>query len=201
MATLAISKTFFIKEFKRREITLFTLLDIKKIFQIRNKNTLYHLLRRLKHEEIIEQLARGKYLFSHALREVNDYEIANFLVIPSYISLESALSFYGIIEQFPYGITSVTPKKTREFTVRNKTFRYGQIAKKYYKDYIRLENFLIASKEKALFDYLYYSFKQQRSPSSLQSLSAHLQNQEYKQYLTANANKKMLSFLKNYVEL
>lgn len=201
MATLAISKTTFIKEFKRREITLFTLLDIIKIFQTRNKNTLYHLLRRLKHEEIIEQLTRGKYLFSHAVREVNDYEIGNFLVVPSYISLESALSFYGILEQFPYGITSVTPQKTRKFTVRNKTYRYAQITGQYYKDYIRLENFLIASKEKALFDYLYYSFKGQKSSSSLQSLAGHLQNKKYKQYLTANASKKMLSFLKNHVEL
>ena len=42
----------------------------------------------------------------------NDFLLANFLYQPSYISLESALSFFGIVTGFAYQITSLTTKKT-----------------------------------------------------------------------------------------
>jgi len=68
-------------------------------------------LERLTKKGIIKRLTKRKYLFTFL--ESDDFQIANFLYTPSYISLESALSFYGIITQFPYQITSITPKKNK----------------------------------------------------------------------------------------
>ena len=45
---------------------------------------------------------------------------ANYLYQPSYISLDSALSFYGVITGFSYKITSVSTKKTRSLIIDEK---------------------------------------------------------------------------------
>ena len=82
-----------------------------------------------------------------------------FLYSPSCISLESALSFYGIITRFPYQITSITSKKTKPIKTLNKEFFYSHIKPQLFFDYEKREKFLIASKEKALFDYLYFCSK------------------------------------------
>ncbi|GAH85528.1 unnamed protein product, partial [marine sediment metagenome] len=78
-----------------KKVSLFSINDAKKIFNIEKDNTLYKLLQRLEKKDIIKRIENGKYLFSFI--EVSDFEIANFLTSPSYISLESALSFYGIL--------------------------------------------------------------------------------------------------------
>ena len=108
----AISKDKAIKILHQKRISFFNIADAKKIFGKEKENTLYKLLQRLEKNEVIKRIIRGKYQF--LFRETNDFELANFLVNPSYISLESALSFYGILPQFPYTITSVTPLKNRK---------------------------------------------------------------------------------------
>ena len=86
----------------------------------------------------------------------SDFELANYLYQPSYISLSSALNFYGILVQVPYKITSVTPKLTRESYVNEKTFKYSHIKKEYFWGYQKAEGFLIAEPEKALLDALFF---------------------------------------------
>jgi predicted transcriptional regulator of viral defense system len=93
------------------------------------------------------------------LNPPNDFAIANYLYQPSYISLESALSFYGIITGFPYKITSISTKKSRLFNTDQKEFQYSQIAADLFWGYEKRENFLLADKEKALLDYLYFFSK------------------------------------------
>lgn len=200
MESYKITKLRFIKTFQQKNISLFTIYDVKKIFQIRSVNTLKHLLKRLKKEGIIKILLRGKYIFLQSQRQVSDFEIANFLVIPSYISLESALSFYGIIEQFPYQITSLAIRKSKKITINNKVFNYSKITKEYFKDFIRKDNFLIAIREKAIFDYFYFIYKGQRSKNKIEEFKSNL-DKSTKKYIILNAKGKFLNFLKRYVEL
>jgi predicted transcriptional regulator of viral defense system len=62
--------------------------------------------------------------------EVEDkYKIANKAYIPSYISLDSALSKYDLIPETVYTITSITTKATREFTDDQTVYRYYRIKK------------------------------------------------------------------------
>ena len=88
------------------------------------------------------------------------YSIANKLYQPSYISLESALSHYGIIPEVVYTVTSVTTKPTREFTTPKSVFSYQRIKKSVFGGYspISIEGkvVLLAEPEKALADYLYF---------------------------------------------
>ncbi len=153
----SLSQTIIIKKLKEEGISLFTFSDFKKFFQIKKENTASKILERLTKKGILKRLIKKKYLF--VFSESDDFQIANFLYSPSYISLESALSFYGIITQFPYQVTSVTLKKTKIIKTLDKEFFYSHIKPKLFFDYEKKEKFLIASKEKAFFDYLYFCSK------------------------------------------
>jgi hypothetical protein len=89
-----------------------------------------------------------------------EYAIANKLYTPSYISLETALSHYGVIPETVYTITSVTTKITREFETPWLIFAYHKIKKSAYTGYTQIKQegrvVLIAEPEKALADYLYF---------------------------------------------
>jgi len=155
-----ISKTKAIQILHQKRINLFDIAAARKIFGIKKENTLYKLLQRLEKEKVVERIAKGKYHF--LFREVNDFELANFLINPSYISLESALSFYGILPQFPYTITSVTPLKSRKIILKEKEYEFLHLDKKYFLGCQRLNRFLIALPEKALLDELYFVSKKLR---------------------------------------
>lgn len=198
MGTDSVTKIEFIDRLREKNILLFTVHDVVKLFNVQNRNTLKHLLMRLTKDKIIEQLARGKYIFLHGQKQASDFEIANFLIQPSYISLESALSFYGMIEQFPYQVISITIKKTKKLKCRGKIFSYSKIKKEYFKDFTKHGNYLIATKEKALFDFAYYIYNGLRSPSSLRKLSGDFKTPAVKKYLQENSTGKFHQFIKKY---
>lgn len=165
-----ITKGEFVKILREKGISLFTYDDIRRVFGI-GASTTKSLLGRLKDREIIEPLVKGKYKFLLAERPSEDFEVANFIYAPSYVSLESALSYYGIVDQVPYQITSITPRKTKEFEVGAKTFAYAHIKQELFCGYKKEENrFLIAEPKKAVFDFLYLVYKGARSRNNLELL-------------------------------
>lgn len=157
----SISKDKVIKILHNKNIVLFDIADAQKIFNINKKNTLYKLLQRLEKSEVIIRVSNGKYQF--ALKQVNDFELANFLINPSYISLESALSFYGVLSQFTYAVTSVTPLKTQKIICQKKEYEYAHLEDKYFFGFEKKDKFLIATPEKALLDQLYFISKKLRN--------------------------------------
>jgi hypothetical protein len=84
--------------------------------------------------------------------------IANHLYGPSYISLESALSFYGLIPERVHVIRSMTLKRSIQCSTPLGNFDYVTTSGDYFKIGIRQEivnnqyAYLIASPEKALCD-------------------------------------------------
>ena len=84
--------------------------------------------------------------------------IANHLYGLSYFSLESALSFYGLIPERVYSTRSVTLKRARQFSTAIGIFDYVSVPNEYFSIGIRQElinnqyAFLIASPEKAICD-------------------------------------------------
>lgn len=66
----------------------------------------------------------------------DEYLLANILYQPSYISLEFALSYYSLIPESVYLITSVTTKPTREFAVGKLFFSYQTIKKQAFVGYV-----------------------------------------------------------------
>lgn len=82
-------------------------------------------------------------------------EISAEIYRPSYISLESALSRYGILSQIPYVLTCVTPRNPRIFQTSFGTIEYRGIQKKYFFGRQNHGNYSVAEPEKALLDFIY----------------------------------------------
>lgn len=200
MDTSEITKIRFIETFRRLKITLFTSNDIKKVFLVKD-NTLKHLLIRLSKFKIIQRLSRDRYIFLLAENKPHEFVIANFLISPSYISLESALSFYRIIDQFPYRITSIVNSKSSKRNINNKIFIYSKIKKNLFKDYIKIDDFLIATKEKAIYDYIYFVYKGLRPVNTLLDMKNHLNDKNINSYLLQNSDAKLIKFINKYVKL
>lgn len=84
--------------------------------------------------------------------------IANHLRGPSYVSLESALSYWGGIPEHVYEISSVTTKPSKKYNTPVGRFVYQQLPSTYYSFGVRSveispkQTFLIASPEKAICD-------------------------------------------------
>ena len=183
-----------IRLFQEKGINLFTLTDFAKLFEIANKQTLYKKIQRLEQKKIISKLIKGKYLFLFG--KADKFEIANFLRQPSYVSLESALSFYGIITGFPYKITSITIKKTKNIAVEEREYQYTQITNNLFWGWEKREDFLLADKEKSLIDYLYLSFKGLRVFDKQEFDLKQIDYKKLNKYFKIIKNKSLLKFLK-----
>ncbi|MDP3915139.1 MAG: hypothetical protein Q8R96_15535 [Bacteroidota bacterium] len=108
------------------------------------------------------RLKRGLFLVApevhkqHASREL----VANHLYGPSYVSFESALSYYKLIPERVHTTRSMTIKRARIFNTPLGNFDYITSSKDYYEIGICQEiindrySYLIASPEKAICDML-----------------------------------------------
>ena len=88
------------------------------------------------------------------------FSLANVLLRPSYISLETALQHYGLFaEAVHYNYTSVTQKLPRLFTNSMGNYSYRNINENLFNGFTTLKGnfeFTIALPHKAVFDYVYY---------------------------------------------
>jgi len=152
----------------KNNISLLTTLDIENLLQIKSSRTLEDLIKRLIQENVLTSVEKGKYYVTS--KQPSNFEIANFLYSPSYISFETALNYYGLLSQFPLEITSATLGKKTEKEINNQLYTYSKIDKKLFTGYYKESNYLIATKEKALFDEIYLISKSIKSESILQNL-------------------------------
>ena len=141
-------------------IKVVTSSSLSKILDINNENTIYKIIERLEKNKLINRLIKGKYTVSNV--NLSDFEKANLILSPSYISLESALNYYGVLPQFTYSITSVTTQKSKRFEIGGKEYEYTKISRNFYSDFVKKDNFLIATPEKALIDLIYLASKKLR---------------------------------------
>lgn len=107
------------------------------------------------------QIRRGWYLIAEPYRSyrVSPEVIANTVVAPSYLSLEWALSFHGLIPEEAPNPTSVTTARAENFRTAGHLFIYRHIKPDYFLGYSKTlhgeQQILIAFPEKALWDKLY----------------------------------------------
>ncbi len=113
----------------------------------------------LKRKELIS-LRRGLYIIGPNidLPQPEPFLIANHLRGPSYVSLESALSYWNMIPERVYEISAVTTKTSKQYKTPVGRFSYQQLKTPYYSyglkniAYSPKQTILIASREKALCD-------------------------------------------------
>jgi len=157
----------FEREIKKKNIKLFTPLDVQR-FLGRSKMAAQFLVYRLKKNGYIVSIKRGLYKLSD--EQIPDLYVANKIYAPSYVSLEFALSYHGIIPETVYEITSVTTKATRRFETLGKIFSYRKIKKAAYTGYniqkLQGIGFNIADAEKAFVDANYLRLLSKKKPIS-----------------------------------
>jgi len=154
-----------------KDMTVFSIKDIEKT----SEGVFYR--RRLnewQEKDYIKKLVKGYYIFSDLKADDRTlYEIANRIYSPSYVSLETALSYYGLIPESVYLVTSVSTRKTNSFKTPVAAFGYQKVKNSLFFAY-RIEEhnkkvFKIASPEKAVLD-LFYLKPNLRNPDDFDSL-------------------------------
>lgn len=108
----------------------------------------------------ITKLIKGQYIFNSIETDAAAlFQIANSLVRPSYVSLESALSYYQLIPEQSFTITSITTRKTNEYHTLKGNYTYQSVKKSLFFGYKTIPSnrrpYLMADPEKALIDLLY----------------------------------------------
>jgi len=162
-----VNQTIFAAKIKEKKLYIFSANNIRSLFGV-SVVAASALLHRYKKQGFILQLKRGLYVLPDVLPP--DVYIANRLYCPSYISLEFALSYHGVIPETVYEITSVTTKSTSRFETLGKVFSYRKIKKAAYTGYeIQKQqglSFNIANAEKAFVDTNYLRLMNRQKPIS-----------------------------------
>jgi hypothetical protein len=117
-------------------------------------------IKALKDHGIIKSVKRGLYIpGENANMQIPESSlIANHIYGPSYLSMETALSHYGLIPERVYAVTSMTIKPSKDFRTSIGLYSYSHLPLPYYafgiKNVKLQENqtVIMASAEKALAD-------------------------------------------------
>ncbi len=104
-------------------------------------------------------LRRGLYVIAEEAKKEDIMTFATKLYQPSYISMEMALRYYGIIPEAVFTVTSVTTRKTKAFATSLGNFSYQKIKKEAFGGYETKRSgkisYNLAVPEKALVDFFY----------------------------------------------
>ena len=139
--------------------TIFHTQDLGNLWHIYNKNTLYTLLKRYSKRKLLYRIYKGLYAINPVdkldpmklgLKAIHNY---------AYISTETVLSQYGIIQQKIQYITIIS-SISKKFQIANNNYYSRQLADKYLFNHIGIKNKTgkkIASVKRAVADHIYFN--------------------------------------------
>jgi len=130
----------------------FTIADLEKITNL-SRSSLKVSLSRLVKNKVLIRLKRGIYVLKNSL--LNIEKIANQLYYPSYLSFESALSYYGILSQVSYTKTFATNNISKRLILGKTEIEFRRLKSSLFFGYMLKNGIYIAEPEKALLDQLY----------------------------------------------
>ena len=189
-----------------KDFPVFSIKDIEKVDLSFHKQRLSEWQKK----DYVKKICKGFYIFSDlAINEPTLFTIANRVYEPSYISLEMALSIYGIIPEAVYGITSATSQKTKNLKSPVGDFIYRHIQPDFMFGYEVREHdghhYQIAELEKAILDYLYLNSKINDNESfegmrfNVSELKEKLNIEKFNKYLEAFHNKSLARRAKKFL--
>lgn len=159
-----LSYSIVISTLASKGISIFFVGDFAKLFKVSVQRASNFLARNSRQNSPFIKVKRGLYIL--ASNPPIKFEVANKIYQPSYVSFESALSYYNIIPEAVYTITSATTKGTKELTIQNAQYKYYKLKKRLFFGYrpvvIQQKTVLMADEEKALLDYIYLSSLKKR---------------------------------------
>ena len=200
---------------KKTEKLLIINKDILRNFE-NNENTLNNNIKYWLKTKRLIALKNGVYIFNEKYKNENNKDfyfeyIANSLLKPSYLSLEYVMAKNQLLTDAVYTVTSITVKTTREFSNSLGTFRYYNIIPELFLGYrtifVKNTPINVASKSKAVFDYVYLRFikNSQINENVIKELRVNWENlnkdefAEFCSYISLAKSKnlnKLISFIK-----
>lgn len=144
---------------------IFSAEEAKRVFKNSTPKTVQNQLQEYSKRNELLRLKNGLYeiRYPEGGPDIPDLYLANKIYEPSYVSLETALSFYSMIPDVAAEVTSVTTKHSRCFKNAEGSFSYFTCRREAFNGYtlLGIEGFkvLIAEKEKALADFMYFKMR------------------------------------------
>ena len=193
---------------------VFTQADV--VMAIEGSNFSRHgLIKRAIADEEILNIRRGLYCLApkYQKRPVSVYGLAQSIYGPSYISLETALSYHGWIPEAVYACTCVSYRNAKEFETPLGIFSYKRVPQRtFYCGVERCEDkngnvFFMASAAKALADYVYIHRLNWTSIDEAASLRIDLQDlvsvkpQELSELMENYSNGRVKRFLTGWLKV
>jgi predicted transcriptional regulator of viral defense system len=189
-------------------LPILSLIEIEKAFPKLDKRRLNEWSKK----GYLENVKRGFYRFTDLPKQEGVlFFSANKIYSPSYISLESALSFHKIIPEAVFSVTSVSTLNTTNLKTSLGSFNYNHVKENLFFGYVLNEinglTVSMASLEKAILDYLYLH-SEIKSVSDVQGLRWNIEGlrkmniQKMDDYLLLFNNKSLsqrYSLLKKYM--
>ena len=143
------------KKIKDQKFNLFLTNDVAGLLKISNEHA-GQILSRLVKKGLLIRLIRGRFSFS---RDIDPNLIPPILTYPldSYISLQSALYFHGMISQVPQVIYAVSLDRTKRIKTPLATFSIHHLSPNFFFGFepTGKNQVLMATPEKALLDFFY----------------------------------------------
>jgi predicted transcriptional regulator of viral defense system len=158
---------------------LFTIKDLRKLFP---EDAYINIsVSRLLGQGELAQVARGVYALNP--NDLDIEKIATQLYYPSYISFESALARYGIINQGRYGLTLATTRHSKQMTIAGVECNYSKLKPALFFGFDLIEGVFLASPEKAVLDMLYLICRGKRALETSEWYLDGLDQQKLQEYI------------------
>ncbi len=112
------------------------------------------------HKGLLHRVRNGFYrLAERPITELDRWVIANTIYAPSYISVRSALGYYGFIPEGVFHVESVTTASTKRFQYANTWYSYRSVRPSFFFGYTFIvkdgQRVMLATPEKTILDVLY----------------------------------------------
>ena len=185
---------------KVRQLGIFSIADIEILYPNIDKRRLFE----WKKKGYIVKIRNEWYCLPEFFEEpYSSWIMANLVHTPSYISLESALDYYGLIPEGVFMTTSVTTKRPIRTAMAGQNFSYSYIKTDLFKGYHLIganryeRKIRIATFEKAIVDFFYFrsNYKTIKAISGLRFnepvLRDNLRTDQLFQYLEEFKNKEL----------
>ena len=135
--------------------------DLAMLLNDKTDDARHSLIKRTLKNKVLIRLRRGLYLIADKMKPmVDEFELSMLIYGPSFVSLESALSYHGWIPETVYATTCVTTKRAKKLKTSIGIFSYEHVPlKEFYVGIDRIETvqsvFFIATPWRALADFMY----------------------------------------------
>ncbi len=133
-----------------------------------SSTSLWKALSRQKERGLVDQVTHKVYVNKLA-PDFSPHDFVSVLRPSSYVSLESALHYWGTSTQTPLALTCVTTGKPREYRNASFAITFRSISPRLFWGFIekqtRYAEYKIAEPEKALLDWVYLSLQEGLTPA------------------------------------